>query len=108
MASSTSRHLIVEARKRGGLTQVELAERLGTHQPVIARWESGATNPTFESVRRAVRASGFQLGITMTPLDDHDLTLVRREMELLPHERLSGMVKAVNTLSAMNDARDRV
>ncbi len=108
MPGPTSRHLIVEARKRGGLTQAELAQRLGTHQPVIARWESGATNPSFESVCRAVRASGFELGFTVTPIDEHDRILVRRELNLLPHERLSGMVEAVEVLSAMEDARDGV
>jgi transcriptional regulator with XRE-family HTH domain len=94
--------LIAQARKTGGLTQAELADRLGSHQSVVARWETGRTSPDFVTVQRAVRAAGFELGISLHPLDDHDLALIRRELNLLPHERLSGMVKAVNRIDMMS------
>jgi len=94
--------LIGEARKRAGLTQAELAHRLGSHQSVVARWETGRTNPDFATVQRVIRAAGFELGVSLHPLDDHDLALVRRELKLLPHERLSGMVEAVNQIEAMS------
>lgn len=96
--------LITEARKRAGLSQAELAERMGTHQSVIARWETGRTNPTCENTIRAIRASGFDLNLSITPADDHDLALIRRELRLLPHERLSGMVDAVNAVTRMAEA----
>jgi len=94
--------LIGEARKRAGLTQAELAHRLGSHQSVVARWETGRTNPDLATVQRAIRAAGFELGVSIHPLDDHDLALVRRELNLLPHERLSGMVEAVNQIETMS------
>ncbi len=94
--------LIAEARKRGGLTQAALAHRLDTHQSVVARWETGRTDPGFVTVHRAIRAAGFDLGISLHPVDDHDLTLIRRELTLLPHERLSGMVEAVNQIETMS------
>jgi transcriptional regulator with XRE-family HTH domain len=94
--------LIGEARKRAGLTQAELAHRLGSHQSVVARWETGRTNPDFATVQRAIRAAGFELGVSLHPFDDHDLALVRRELKLLPHERLSGMVEAVNQIETMS------
>lgn len=96
--------LIVEARKRAGLTQAQLAERMGTHQSVVARWENGGTTPTCETVVRAVRAAGFDLGVSLSPLDDHDLALIRRELALLPHERLSDMVEAMRALNNMSEA----
>lgn len=96
--------LIVEARKRAGLTQAQLAEGMGTHQSVVARWETGRTTPTCETVVRAVRAAGFDLGVSLSPLDDHDLALIRRELALMPHERLSGMVEAVRALNDMGEA----
>jgi transcriptional regulator with XRE-family HTH domain len=96
-----ARHLIVEARKRAGLTQAQLATALGTHQPVVARWEAGRTEPKFSTVVAAVRAAGLELGIHLTPADDHDLALIRRELALLPHERLSRMLEAVRAFDAM-------
>jgi len=97
----TGGRLIVEARKRAGLTQAELAGRMRSHQSVIARWETGRTRPDFDMVLEAVRAAGFEVGFALHPLDDHDLALIRRELRLLPHERLSGMVDAVRKLDAM-------
>lgn len=39
-----------------GLTQVELAKKLGMKQPSLARLENGAvTNPTLDTVRRLAR-----------------------------------------------------
>lgn len=100
----TGGQLIKEARKRAGLTQHQLAVRLESHQSVVARWETGRSRPDFETVRQAVRASGFELGTTLSPTDDHDLGLIRRELRLLPHERLSRMVDAVRKLDAMSRA----
>lgn len=34
-------------RKKCGITQVELARMLGTHQVTIARWETGARKVPF-------------------------------------------------------------
>ena len=102
MADMTAGSLISEARKRGGLTQADLADRLGSHQSVVARWETGRTNPDFSTVQRVLRAAGFELGISIHPVDDHDLTLIRRELNLLPHQRLSGMVEAVNRIDTMS------
>lgn len=92
---------IIEARRRAGITQKELARRLGTHQPVVARWETGRTRPDFETVVRAMRACGFDLNVSLSVADDHDLVLIRRELNLLPHQRLSGMVEAINAISDM-------
>jgi transcriptional regulator with XRE-family HTH domain len=97
----TAATLIVEARKRAGITQAELARRMGTHQPVVARWESGRTQPDLATVQRAVRAAGFELTVALTAGDDHDLTLIRRELKLPPHQRLSAMVSAVRALTGM-------
>ncbi len=93
---------MTEARKRAGITQTELAARLGTHQSVVARWETGRSQPSFENVRRAVRASGLDLVVGLAAFDDHDLALIRRELRILPSQRLSGMVDAVRKLDRMH------
>ena len=54
--------LVREARTRAGLTQAELAERVGTTQSAIARLERG-TSLTLERASRLVRACGFDLQV---------------------------------------------
>ncbi len=97
----TAAQLIIEARKRAGLTQAALAARAGTHQSVVARWESGRTNPDLATVQRLVRAAGFELAFSINPTDDHDLTLIRRQLNLMPHERLADMVEVVTQIERM-------
>lgn len=95
--------LIRQARLSAGLTQRELAERLGTHQPVIARWESGSTRPDFDSVVRAVEACGYDLHVELRSVD-HDTVLVKRELAKRPAERLADLVDAVSAFDAMSVA----
>ncbi|MFA6297206.1 MAG: helix-turn-helix transcriptional regulator, partial [Candidatus Paceibacterota bacterium] len=44
--------LLLEARAKKGMTQKKLAEKLGTKQSAIARFESGKTNPTFDFINK--------------------------------------------------------
>lgn len=99
----TARDLMLEARRRAGITQRELAERLGTHQPVVARWETGRTNPDFITVENVLEVCGFHLSVALTPRDEHDETLIARELRREPHERLAQMVQAVNAFDRMAD-----
>ena len=39
-----------DLRKQAGLTQVDVAERLGISQPAYASWERGAKKPTQENL----------------------------------------------------------
>lgn len=48
-------------RQSGGLTQPELASRMGTTASAIARLESGQTSPTFAILERLAAALGVQL-----------------------------------------------
>ena len=36
---------LFEARKKGGLSQEEVAERIGVSRQAVAKWESGETAP---------------------------------------------------------------
>ncbi len=56
------------ARRRAGLSQVELAQRAGTSQPSIARLERGLVSPTVISLDRIARALGTELVIDFEPL----------------------------------------
>ena len=56
------------ARRKAGLSQVELAKRAGTSQPSIARLERGLVSPTVISLDRIARALGTELVIDFEPL----------------------------------------
>jgi ribosome-binding protein aMBF1 (putative translation factor) len=49
---------MMQARMQSGLTQEELAKRMGTTQSVIARWESGKTLPSSRTLLRVAEATG--------------------------------------------------
>src|SRR5437667_8265742 len=89
-------HLVREARKRAGLTQAELAARVGTTQSAIARLERGGTTPTFQRITQLVRACGFDLNVRMTPTDDdHDWSLVQQNLRLSPTQRVRQVARTV-------------
>lgn len=55
--SATVADLLRHARLRNGLTQTELAERIGLRQPSIAQWENGAPIPD-DRLKQLVRILG--------------------------------------------------
>ena len=55
------------ARRRAGLSQVELAERTGMTQPAIARLERGLVSPTVITLDRVARALGAELVVDFEP-----------------------------------------
>ncbi len=52
-----------ELRLRAGLTQSELARRMGTTQPAIARLEAGGTSPSIQTLDSVAQAVGARLEI---------------------------------------------
>ena len=58
--------LVTRARRGAGLTQAELAKRLGRKQAAIARIESGRHLPDIDTLRDVARATGRQLTVKMT------------------------------------------
>ncbi len=51
---------MIAARARAGLSQAEVAQRMGTTQSVVARLESGKRPPSLRSVQRYAQAVGAQ------------------------------------------------
>ncbi|SCC95888.1 Transcriptional regulator, XRE family [Thiomonas sp. X19] len=49
---------MIAARVRAGLSQAEVAQRMGTTQSVVARLESGKRPPSLRSVQRYAQAAG--------------------------------------------------
>jgi transcriptional regulator with XRE-family HTH domain len=67
--------LVLSARLKAGLTQQQLADRLGVTQPVVAAYESGRRQPTVQSLMRILAAAGFDLRLSLEPHEDHDEVL---------------------------------
>jgi transcriptional regulator with XRE-family HTH domain len=74
--------LVREARRRGNLTQAELAARLGTTQSAVARLERGGSAPSLERLSRIARACGLELVPTLTPGDDSDWSVASANLRL--------------------------
>ncbi len=58
---SAFRSLVYRLRTEAGLTQTELAERMGTTQSAIARMEGGGARPTLETLEKLAGAVGGEL-----------------------------------------------
>lgn len=102
-------NLIREARRRAGLTQADLAERLGTTQSAIARLERGGTEPSYERVVEALRACGFDLLPRLLPADDADWSVASTNLTVDPDTRVRRHQAALRFAQAgrkaMTDAR---
>lgn len=76
---------ILSARSNAGLSQADVAERMGTHAPAITRLESalstGKHSPSIDTLKRYAQAVGCELQIKLVP--DAQQTAQRRRAERL-------------------------
>jgi ribosome-binding protein aMBF1 (putative translation factor) len=56
---------LIEARARAGLTQAEVAARMGTKQAAVARLEGGRVRPSLATLRRFAQATGAKLVVRL-------------------------------------------
>jgi transcriptional regulator with XRE-family HTH domain len=83
--------LIREARTTAGLTQSELAGRVGTKQSVISRWERGIEEPRIGTLARLLRACGFEVDLAFRRLDDVDRAQIAQHLAMTPSQRLRSL-----------------
>jgi predicted transcriptional regulator len=57
---------LIRARLRAGLSQEELAERMGTSQSAIARLESGSTLPSTKTLLRFAEATRSKVKLKLS------------------------------------------
>ena len=57
---------LLRARLRAGLSQAELAARMGTSQSTIARLESGQTLPSTKTLLRYAEATGSKFHVRLS------------------------------------------
>ncbi len=58
---------LIAARGRAGLTQADVAQRMGTTQSVIARLEGGKRTPSMRTVQRYAQAVGGRAVVRIEP-----------------------------------------
>jgi ribosome-binding protein aMBF1 (putative translation factor) len=57
---------LLRARLRAGLSQSELAARMGTSQSAVARLESGDTLPSTKTLLRYAQATGSKVRVRLS------------------------------------------
>jgi predicted transcriptional regulator len=57
---------LLKARLRAGLSQAELAVRMGTSQSAVARLESGDTLPSTKTLLRYAQATGSKVQVKLS------------------------------------------
>jgi len=86
-------------RRRAGLTQRELALRVGVAQPAIARIESGRVIPRVDTLTRLLSACDFGFELRAAP--GLDRTAIRELLRLSPNQRLDLAAAEANNLSRL-------
>lgn len=90
-----SHHLIREARRRGRLTQAELAMRAGTTQSAVARWEAGRSLPSLEKLKELVECCGLELAFSLMPRREAEERVLDQLRVLSASERLQRLLAAM-------------
>ncbi len=57
---------VIQKRLDKGLTQKQLAEKIGTKQSAIARLEGGTTNPSIAFLEKVAKALGSKLQVSLS------------------------------------------
>lgn len=97
--------LIRRARRQARLTQTNLAERLGTSQSVIVRWERGERSPAFETLTRALAACGYDLSVSLEPRDPGLDRSISSRLALAPAERVRANEELLAQAHVFRDAK---
>lgn len=78
--------LIRLTREQAGLTQSELAMRIGTSQSAVSRWERGHDETRLSTLAGLMRACGRTASIVVD--DGVDRAQIRSHLAMAPTERL--------------------
>jgi transcriptional regulator with XRE-family HTH domain len=98
--------LLKDARRQAGLSQADLARRLGVSQAAVAKLERPGANPTVDTLDRVLWAAGHQLTFSSSvrPAGGVDESLIRRQLELTPAERIAGIEEMHRQMHALTEA----
>lgn len=102
-------NLVRRARIESGLTQAQLAARLGTTQSAVARLERRGSNPRVDTLDDALRATGHRLDLGATPAPAAvDESQIAARLDLTPAERLAAFARSHRNLRSLVGKARRV
>jgi transcriptional regulator with XRE-family HTH domain len=105
--SGAAARILRHARRRARLTQRSLSAASGVPQETIARIESGASMPRFDTLDRLLAACGFGLEVMPRLGLGVDRTLIAWMLEKSPEERLTHGLRAARDMEALRAASAR-
>jgi transcriptional regulator with XRE-family HTH domain len=109
IALDTSGHRVTQLRKERGLTQQEMAERLGVSQPVVSDYECGALRLHGELIARLAEILAVSADeiLGLTPLTDRTGALKNRnlhrrlqQLERLPQRDQQALLRTIDAVLA--------
>jgi predicted transcriptional regulator len=98
------------ARKKAGLSQRDLARKVGMPQSTIGRIEAGLVDPQVGTLSRLIRACGFDLEVAPRLGVGVDRTQIRKCLAVSPAERIARAgveARVFELLGAARKARRR-
>jgi transcriptional regulator with XRE-family HTH domain len=95
----TPAELIRWSRRHAGLTQAQLAGRLGTTQSAVSRLESGRDEPRLSTLRAALAACGLALDLVARTEPDVDRAQIRQQLAMTPEQRLMSVRNLSRTIA---------
>jgi uncharacterized protein len=106
--------LIRQARRRAGISQVELGGRAGVTQSVISAYESGHRQPSLPTLAGLIEAAGFELVAEVRPYPQRLSRLTgplgqrlrRRRQDVVAAAAAHG-VSGLNVFGSVARAEDR-
>lgn len=82
----TTGQRIQQARKKAGLSQKQLGEKLGLSASMIGQWENDLRNPKYDTLKRIAVALGVDLEVLFTD----------REREISEFSDIDGWCRAID------------
>jgi transcriptional regulator with XRE-family HTH domain len=105
---SASAALLKETRRQAGLTQAQLARRLGVSQAAVAKLERPGANPTVDTLDDALWATGHRLALEVSVRRSGvDESLISQQLALSPAERIRQLDRQATDMRVLVQAGER-
>lgn len=88
--------LLLDARRRAGMSQEQLGRRAGVARPLISQYENGRKDPSLTTLARLIEACGLELRICAEQLTAADRAQYFRDAQIGTDEAWRNAERARN------------